>query len=145
VSHPPQPHRESGTVVRVRPGDTATFRYTVAEGDTAEVLGSGALAVLGTPRLVAWCEAATCAAIDRSLQPGQTSVGTRIDLEHLAASPVGATVEVLATVRYVDGRLVRFEVVAASVPDERLVGRGEITRVVVDRDRFLSRLPGVSG
>jgi fluoroacetyl-CoA thioesterase len=118
------------------------LRFSVADDDTASALGSGDLPVLATPRLVAWCEAATCAAVGQSMPPERTSVGTRVDLEHLAASRVGAAVEVTATVRYVDGRLLRFEVVAAHVWDGRLVGRGEITRVVVDRDRFLSRVTG---
>jgi predicted thioesterase len=64
-------------------------------------------------------------------------VGTRVSLEHLAASPVGAAVSVTATVAYVDGRLVRFTVEARM--GEVLVGSGEITRVVVDAERFLAR------
>jgi predicted thioesterase len=61
-----------------------------------------------------------------------------VSLEHLAASPVGATVAVTASVGYVDGRLVRFVVEARM--GEALVGSGEITRVVVDAERFMSRL-----
>jgi predicted thioesterase len=61
-------------------------------------------------------------------------------LEHVAASPVGATVEVTARQVYADGRLVRFEVSAVRAPDSRLVGRSEVTRVVVDVDRFMARL-----
>ena len=68
--------------------------------------------MLGTPRLLAWCEAATCAAIDPTLPEGSTSVGTRVELEHRAASPVGAEVRVTASASYVDGRLHRFTVVA---------------------------------
>ena len=67
-----------------------TLTFTVTEADTAIAVGSGSLPVLGTPRLLAWCEAATCAAIEAALPEGGTSVGTRITLEHLAASPVGA-------------------------------------------------------
>jgi fluoroacetyl-CoA thioesterase len=113
--------------------------FTVTDDDTAAALGSGSLPVLGTPRLLAWCEAATCAAVDASLEAGRSSVGTRVQLEHVGASPVGAEVVVTASVVYVDGRLVRFEVVAQHA-DERVVGHGEVTRVVVDRERFLSRL-----
>ena len=108
--------------------------------DTAAALGSGSLPVLATPRLLAWCEAVTCAAIEDHLGEGETSVGTRVSLEHLAASPVGAEVEVTATSAYVDGRLHRFTVAARHTGDARLVGSGEITRVVVDAARFLSRL-----
>ena len=122
----------------------ASLTFTVAEEDTAVAVGSGSLPVLGTPRLLAWCEAATCAAIDPTLPAGSTSVGTRLTLEHLAASPVGQEVEVTASATYVDGRLHRFTVAARNVgPDGaegKLVGTGEITRVVVDRERFLSRL-----
>lgn len=121
-------------------GAGATLRFTVAEGDTAAATGSGDLAVLGTPSLLAWCEAAACAAVEPSMVASQTSVGTRVSLEHLAASPVGERVSVTATVVYVDGRLVRFEVVAIHVGDEKVVGHGELTRVVVDRERFLARL-----
>jgi len=126
----------------MRVGESATRTFTVTEEDTAVALGSGSLEVLGTPRMLAWCEAATCAAVDRDLPKGRTSVGTRVQLEHVGASAVGAVVRVTATVAYVDGRLVRFEVAAEQDPDARLVAHGEITRVVVDRERFLARLSG---
>lgn len=117
-------------------GRTATRELVVSDADTARAVGSGSLPVLGTPVLLAWCEAATCAALD--LPDGQTSVGTRVSLEHLAPSPVGAAVAVTATVAYVDGRLVRFTVEARM--GEVLVGSGEITRVVVDAERFMARI-----
>ena len=120
----------------------ATLEFTVTDADTAEAVGSGDLPVLGTPRLLAWAEAATCAAVAPSLEEGRTSVGTRVQLEHVAASPVGATVSVTASVVHTDGRLLRFEVVAEHTvgEDTKVVGHGEVTRVVVDRDRFLARL-----
>ena len=120
--------------------DTATLEFTVTDDDTAVALGSGSLAVLATPRLLAWCEAATCAAIETSITDDQSSVGTRVQLDHVGASAVGAVVSVTATIVYVDGRLVRFEVVAQQGPEEKVVAHGEVTRVVVDRARFLSRL-----
>ncbi len=121
-------------------GQSATLEFEVTEADTAAAVGSGDLDVLGTPRLLAWCEAATCAAIASSLGAGSTSVGTRVSLEHLAASPVGERLQVEATVAYVDGRLVRFTVAASHLSDGKVVGTGEVTRVVVDRERFLSRV-----
>lgn len=130
------------------PTPTATLRFVVGEQDTAAALGSGSLPVLATPRLLAWCEATTCAAIATTLAPGQTSLGTRIGLEHLGASLVGQHVEVTASVVHVDGRLRRFTVGAHHVttapggPDRvgKQVGAGEVTRVVVDEQRFLDRL-----
>lgn len=116
------------------------LRFTVTEDDTALAVGSGSLPVLGTPRLLAWLEAATCAALESALPPGGTSVGTRVSLEHLAASPVGAEVEVTATPSYADGRLHRLTVAATDVATGKVLASGEVTRVVVDAERFLSRL-----
>ncbi|MCD4534370.1 thioesterase [Nocardioides sp. cx-169] len=124
----------------------AALTFTVTDDDTAAAVGSGSLPVLGTPRLLAWLEAATCAAIDPTLPAGSTSVGTRVTLEHLGASPVGQEVEVTASAAYVDGRLHRFAVAARHVDAGsagKVVATGEITRVVVDAERFLSRIsPG---
>jgi fluoroacetyl-CoA thioesterase len=119
---------------------SATLAFTVTDDDTAAALGSGTLPVLATPRLLAWCEATTCAAIEPRLPEGSTSVGTRVALEHLAASPVGAQLEVSAEAAYVDGRLHRFSVVARHAGQLKPVGTGEVTRVVVDAERFLARL-----
>src|SRR5215203_1981531 len=122
------------------PSAEAALHFTVTDADTAAALGSGSLAVLGTPRLLAWCEAATCAAVDPELTEGSTSVGTRVELEHRAASPVGAEVRVTASTSYVDGRLHRFTVVAVHTVDgaDKVVATGEITRLVVDSAKFLS-------
>jgi predicted thioesterase len=120
---------------------SATLAFTVTEDDTALSVGSGSLPVLGTPRLLAWCEAATCAALEPTLPEGSTSVGTRISLEHLAASPVGQQVEVSASTTYVEGRLHRFTVAARHLGgDGKVVASGEVTRVVVDAGRFMDRL-----
>ena len=118
----------------------STRRFTVTDDDTAAALGSGSLPVLATPRLLAWCEATTCSAIEAELAKGETSVGTRVQLDHLAASPVGAEVEVAAATAYVDGRLHRFTVGARDLSTGKVVGAGEVTRVVVDAQRFLDRL-----
>jgi fluoroacetyl-CoA thioesterase len=118
----------------------ATLAFVVGQGDTAAALRSGSLPVLGTPRLLAWCEAATCAAIESDLAPGETSVGTRVELEHTRASGVGVRLEVTATPVFHDGRLHRFSVVAREVDGGRVVGTGQVTRVVVDAERFLDRL-----
>jgi predicted thioesterase len=116
-----------------------TLTFSVTEGDTALALGSGTLPVLGTPRLLAWCEAATCAAIEDDLAGGETSVGTRVEIEHTRASRVGSRIEVSASLVFSDGRLRRFSVLARDA-DGRVVGTGEVTRVVVDAERFLGRL-----
>ncbi len=111
----------------------------VTASDTATALGSGDVPVLATPRLLAWAEAATVAAVAGRLDAGATSVGSRIVMEHSAASAIGAQVTVTAALIAIDGRLLRFSVTARDA-DARALASGELTRVVVDRDRFLARL-----
>jgi fluoroacetyl-CoA thioesterase len=125
--------------MNVRVGLQASITRQVGAADTARAMGSGSLPVLGTPRFLAWAEEACCAAIEPALEDGTTSVGSRIELQHLAPSPVGELVTVTATVQHVDGRLIRFDVTAAH-GDERVVAAGTITRVVVNAERFLARL-----
>jgi len=128
--------REHG---RVQRGLSSAQRHTVMAEDSAAALGSGDLLVLGTPRLLAWCEAATIAALAHQLGQDQSTVGTRIQLEHARATPVGAVVTVRAELVHVDGRLLRFEVVAEDETGAT-VGYGQVTRVIVDRARFMDRL-----
>lgn len=110
----------------------------VTDDDTAIALGSGDIAVLATPRLLAWAEAATVAVLAQQLEPAMTSVGSVVRLEHLAASPVGATVEVSAELVAIDDSRLHFTVAAREA--DREIARGEVTRVLVERERFLARL-----
>jgi|SRR5690625_5184774 len=130
-------------------GMSATLTYVVDSGDTATALGSGDVPVLATPRLVAWMEAATVTAVAGGLDAGATTVGTRVEVDHVAPSPIGATVRVVAEVAAVEGRALRFTVTAsesaggpASGPavDSSEIGRGVMHRVIVDREQFIHRL-----
>ncbi|WP_229051525.1 thioesterase family protein [Aeromicrobium sp. Leaf350] len=114
----------------------ASLTRIVTDADTAIAVGSGDLEVLGTPVVVAWCEAATCAELE--LEAHLTSVGTHVDVRHLAPSPVGATIEVTATVTERSDRAATFAVEARQ--GETVVAAGTVVRAVVDRARFLSRL-----
>lgn len=121
------------------PPTLPTFRstFTVTEADTARALGSGDLPVLGTPRLLAWCEAATCAALV-DLPTGRTSVGTRVELRHLAPNAVGDVVSVEATVTQRTERTAELTVTARH--GDLVVGAGTVTRAIVDAARFMTRL-----
>jgi fluoroacetyl-CoA thioesterase len=121
-------------------GRRAQITVVVGEQDTAAALGSGDVPVLGTPRLLALAEAATVRALDGALAPGQTSVGTSVRLEHTAASPVGMRVTVTAELTAVDGRRLAFAVEAVDGAGT-VAGLGTVERVVVDRGKFLARLP----
>jgi fluoroacetyl-CoA thioesterase len=127
------------TTAGIDVGRSATVTRTVTDADTAVALGSGDLPVLATPRLLAWFETATCDAIEDHLDAERTSVGSRVSVAHERPSPVGAEVAVRAAVTHVDGRLLRFSVVAEHA-DGTVVGHGEVSRVIVNRDRFLRRL-----
>jgi len=123
-------------------GLAATVELAVTPADTAVALRSGDVPVLGTPRVVALLEEATVAAVAPALEPGATTVGTRVEVEHLAPTGVGATVVARATLVAVDGRKLAFDV--SLDEGNRLVARGRVERVVVDRDRFVSRVGGAS-
>lgn len=121
-------------------GLAARVELTVGDADTAQALGSGDVPVLATPRVVALVEAATVAATAGHLEPGATSVGTRVALEHLAATGVGRRVVAEARLTGVDGRRLSFDVTLHD--GDTVAARGQVDRVVVDRARFLSRLAG---
>ena len=112
-------------------------RFEVTESDTATSLGSGDVPLLGTPRLVAWMEAATVESAAEVVGAGQTTVGTAMRIEHRRPTPVGGSVDVTAKLMSSPGgRRVTFAVEAIDGSRE-LVGTGEIDRVIVDRERFI--------
>lgn len=123
---------------QLTPGLTAKVELTVADADTAQALGSGDVPVLGTPRAVALAEAATVAATTRSLSPGQTTVGVRVELDHKAATPIGRRVVAEAKLTKVDGRNLVFDVVVRD--GQTVAAEGRVWRVLVDRQRFLEKV-----
>jgi len=113
------------------------MRHEVTNADTAIALGSGDVPVLGTPRLIAWMEAATVRAAAELLEPGQTTVGTAVRIEHRRATAVEGSVEIAATPPPdASGRCLTFEVTAIDGTGQ-IVAEGQIDRVIVDRTQFL--------
>lgn len=118
-------------------GMCAEIELNVGEDDTAVAMGSGSVEVLATPRVVALCEEASCLAVAGKLEPGQTTVGMRIQLDHLAPIKVGSSVTAEATLESVQGRRLNFLV---SVNDRcGLVAAGKVTRAIVDVDAFMEK------
>ena len=117
----------------------AELERVVAVDDTAEAMGSGDVAVLATPRLIAWLEAATMTALDGRLSPGITTVGTSVDLRHRAPSLVGDVVILRAHLVQHERRRVEFAVEAESAAGKRLA-EGSVTRAIVERAVFLGGL-----
>jgi len=119
------------------PGLTSEIEAVVTEENTAERLGSGLLPVFGTPALVGLMEGAAVQALAGHLPPGQTSVGGRIDVRHLAATPVGVRVRARAELLEVEGRRLVFRVEAWDEAER--IGEATHERFVVDEERFAAR------
>ncbi len=125
------------TAVTVEPGLSARVSLVVAESDTALALRSGDVDVLATPRLIALCEEAACLAVDGKLEDGHTSVGVRVQFDHLAPVATGSQIVAEAMLEKVEGRRLVFTVTATDAAG--LVGAGKVTRVVVGRAEFLAK------
>jgi fluoroacetyl-CoA thioesterase len=126
--------------VPLQPGLVATVEMVVSEQDTAPAFQSGDVPVLATGRVVGLAESATVLAVDSRLDEGTTTVGYRVQLDHLAPTAIGSDVKAEAVLEAVQGRRLTFRV---SVTDARgLVAAGKITRVIVERERFLEKAAG---
>jgi predicted thioesterase len=125
------------TAVPVQPGLSAQVSLAVVESDTALALRSGDVPVLATPRLIALCEEAACLAVEGKLAEGHTSVGVRVQFDHLAPVRIGSEIVAEATLEKVEGRRLVFTVTATDAAG--LVGAGKVTRVVVERGEFLAK------
>ncbi len=111
---------------------------TMAEReDTALEVGSGSLLVYATPCMVALMEGAACAALDGAITEDKTSVGTYLEISHLAATPVGLEVWAEAEVTAVEGSTVTFQVTAFD--EKGKIGEGLHKRAIVNTQRFLDK------
>jgi len=123
--------------IAVETGLRGTATLVVGDADTAIALGSGTVAVLATPRVVALCERAAIAAMTDQLPDGLTTVGMRVQIDHLRPTAVGREVSAEAVLKHVEGRRLTF---AVSVDDDRgLVAAGKVTRVIVEIEAFMDK------
>jgi fluoroacetyl-CoA thioesterase len=122
----------------LRVGSTGSVTIVVDDASTAAAVGSGLVPGLSTPTMVGLMEGAAVAAIDRQLEPGVSTVGSRIDVEHLAPTPVGMRVVAEATLESVEGRRLTFAVRASDEVGE--IGRGTHVRYLIDLASFAERL-----
>ena len=119
-----------------------TSTLTVDETNPAITMGSGDLPVLATPALVALMENAAMLAARQLLSEGETTVGGHIDVKHLKPSPVGATISAEATLESRTDKQLTFRIVAKQ--SELIVGEALHTRFIVNRSRFMERVPSPS-
>jgi predicted thioesterase len=110
----------------------------VVDGNTAEYIGSGDMAVLATPAMVALMENAAMLAVAKELGEGETTVGSMISTSHLKPSKVGNAISAIAELTAVEGRKLTFKI--SAYDGDTLIGEGEHIRFVVNREKFLSKL-----
>src|SRR3954470_11118908 len=123
---------------QLKPGLRGEAGLVVSGEHTAPRVGSGAVSVLATPVMINLMEAAALAAVERLLPPGHQSLGTLLNVRHIAATPVGMRITALAIVEKVEKRTIHFRVEAR---DEReLIGDGTHERVVVNVEKFDARV-----
>src|SRR6266540_4262188 len=123
---------------RLHPGLKGTAELTVGEAHTAPRVGSGRVHVLATPVMINLMEAAALDAVERLLPDGHQSLGTRLDIGHYAATPVGMRVRASAELIAIEGRTLQFRVEAHDARER--IGDGTHARVVVDVARFDARV-----
>lgn len=134
----PSPARISSVLSRIAPGLTGRAEIVVGPEHTAPFVGSGRIAVLATPVMINVIEASALAAVEHLLPAGHQSLGIRLDVSHIAATPVGIRVTATAEVVRVEGRTITFRVEAND--EFEPIGGGEHQRVVVSVARFDERV-----
>ncbi|HWR23132.1 MAG TPA: thioesterase family protein [Feifaniaceae bacterium] len=110
---------------------------TVDDTNTAEAMGSGDLPVFATPAMIALMEKVSAQSVAPDLEPGYTSVGTMIQIEHVSATPAGGVVRCESELVEAEGRKLRFAV--AAYDDAGLIGHGTHERFIVERDKFMKK------
>ena len=121
----------------VKPGLTGEVERVVTENDTAERWGSGLVPVFGTPSLVGLMENAAVEALDGRLPPGKGSVGGRMDVRHLAPTPVGMRVHARAELLEIDGRRLVFQIEAWDEVEK--IGEATHERFIIEPESFIAK------
>ena len=117
------------------------IKHTVTEvvtlDKTAEKVGSGLLPVYATPSMIALTEKCASECVAPYIEDGKASVGTMLNVKHLAASPLGIKITCTATLTEIDGRRLVFSLEASD--EKGLIGEGTHERFIIDIDRFMAK------
>src|SRR6266704_4181974 len=119
-------------------GMTGEATTTVVHENTAARVGAGGVEVFGTPMMIALMENAAWRAVADSLEEGDVTVGTEVNIRHLAATPLGQQVRATAELIEIDGRRLVFKVEAYD--EKQKIGEGRHERFIVNLERFLQRV-----
>lgn len=121
-------------------GLNATVLKEVSMSDTAQAFGSGEVKVFATPMMIGLMENAALKAVDHLLPEGYATVGTHIDVKHLAATPVGMMVTAEAKLIGIEGKKLTFSITAKDELD--LIGEGTHQRVIIPFEKFVKAAEG---
>lgn len=124
-------------------GLTGEFSTKVTKENTAAAVLSGTLEVFSTPMMIAAMEAASVDAIKEYLEPENSSVGTKINIEHISATPVGMEVCAKSTLCEIDGRRLVFSVEAYD--EAGIIGKGTHERFIINSEKFMTKTNAKSG
>ena len=122
----------------VKPGLWAQITETVTDKNTASAWGSGGLDVFATPAMIAYMEMAAFTAVAPFLPPGWSSVGTEVNIKHLAATPRGMKITVRAELLSVDGRALFYKVEAYD--ESGKIGEGLHSRFIIEEEKFMAKV-----
>lgn len=122
---------------KLQAGLSSKIETVVTENDTADSFGSGGIKVLATPMMIGLMENAAHSAVDLHLPEGYATVGTRIDVRHLAATPVGMKVYATAQLTGIEGRKLDFKVEAYD--EKEKIGEGTHERFIINVERFMAK------
>lgn len=122
----------------LQPGRVGSASVVVTEDRLAPSIGSGQAPVFASPAMIALMEAAAVACVEDALAPGQETLGIHLDVQHIAATPLGLDVTATAELIERDGRKLVFKVEARDTRE--LIGRGRHTRIIVDAERFRAKV-----
>lgn len=129
-------------MMKLECGLTGEAVTTVTHENTAAAIGAGGVEVFGTPMLIALMENAAWRAVENALDPGFVTVGTHVNVSHLAATPLGQQVRASAELVEIDKRRLVFNVIAHD--EQQKVGEGQHERTIVNLERFLERVKAQS-
>ena len=123
--------------VELRPGLQGRAEAIVDTTNVAAVMGSGDLDVFATPAMIALMEQAAWTAVAPGLAEGESTVGTKLNISHVSATPVGLKVWAESEVTVVDGKRLEFKV--AAYDEKGLIGEGTHERFIITEERFLGK------
>lgn len=126
--------------MEIKIGIVGTAEVLVDNSNTAKAMGSGDLEVFATPAMIALMEKAATLAVSECLSEGSSTVGTMINVKHMAATPIGMNVAARATLNQVDGKRLVFAIEAFDGKDK--IGEGQHERYIINVDKFLVKANG---